>query len=200
MAATLQRSSDLTAVSIGSIPPWIALLVALAGVFGIPTLVKWMQEGTWRGGLYVDPHRSPWLDLLLAFSVTAAVFVARDTHASGVWYTTIWWHLACLVAVLAVAVAWWKVRARHVRHVLITGGEPRHARNAAYVILAGWTVALVPVIVLTGPVWARPINIVVLLALFGLSVFGQRLIRWANHMDDHIDALEVRLHTRRAPA
>jgi hypothetical protein len=82
----------------------------------------------------------------------------------------------------------------------MTGGDPRHARNAAYVILAGWTVALVPVILFTGPVWARPINIVVLLALFGLSVFGQRLIRWANRMDDHIDALEVRLHTRRAPA
>ena len=128
----------------------------------------------------------------------SGLFAARDTHASGVWYTTVWWHLACLLAVVAF-VSWrWRVKPDHVRHVLTTVGEPRHARNAAYVVIAGWMVGLIPTLVLTGPVWARPINLGVLSALFALSVLGQRLIRWVDHMDEHVDALQARLQNRRA--
>jgi len=115
--------------------PWLALLVALTAVFGLPTLVKWFQDGTWRDGLYVDRDRSPWLDLLLAAAVTATVFAARDTHVSGVWYATVWWHLACLVAV--VAFVFWRcdVDPSHVRQLLTTGGEPRHIRNVGYALI-----------------------------------------------------------------
>ena len=198
MAAALERSTNLTAVSIGSIPPWLALLVVLAGLFALPTFVKWMQEGTWRNGLFIDPYRSPWLDLLLALAVTAAVFAARDTHASGVWYTTVWWHLACLLGVVAFVVWRWRVGPGHIRHVLMTAGEPRHPRNVVYVLIAGWMLALIPTLLFSGPVWARPINLGVLIALFALSAFGERLIRWADHMDDHVDAFESRLQSRRA--
>lgn len=198
MAATPDRTTDLTAVSIGSIPPWLALIVALMLVFGLPSLVKWWQDGTVREGFFVDPRRSPWLDLLLCVAVTAAVFVARDTHVSGVWYATVWWHVACLAAVVAFAVWRWGVRPGHVRHGVATGGEPRAVRNVGYTLITGWMVALIPTILFSGPVWARPINLVVLAALFALAVFGQRLIRWASHMDDHIDAAEARFERSRA--
>ena len=198
MAAALERTSSFTSVSIGSIPPWVALLVVLLGLFGLPTLVKWVQEGTWRNGPYVDPYRSAWLDLLLALSVTGAVFAARDTDASGVWYTTVWWHLACLLAIVAVVCVRWRIHPGQIRHVLTTVGEPRHPRNLFYVLIAGWMVALIPALLFSGPAWARPINLGVLIALFALSVFGRRLIRWADHMDEHVDSLEGRIQDRRA--
>ncbi len=198
MAAALERTTSLTSVSIGSMAPWLALLVALTAVFGLPTLVKWFQDGTWRDGLYVDRDRSPWVDLLLAVAVTATVFAARDTHVSDVWYATIWWHLACLLAVVAFVCWRCNVDPSHVRQLLTTGGEPRHVRNVGYTLIAAWMVGLVPTILLSGPVWSRPINLLVLSGLFALSVFGQRLIRWANHMDDHIDSMEVRLESARA--
>lgn len=197
MAAALERTTTLTSVSIGSIPTLLALLVLLAAVFGLPTLVKWFQDGTWRDGLYVDPDRSPWLDLLLVLAVTATVFAARDTHVSGVWYTAVWWHLACLLAVVALVVWRWKVGPGHARQLITTGGEPRHFRNLAYVVIAAWMLALIPTILFTGAVWARPINLFVLGGLFALSVFAQRLIRWANHMDDHMDSLEDRFESTR---
>ncbi|MDQ6751798.1 MAG: hypothetical protein M3Z33_13740 [Actinomycetota bacterium] len=178
--------------------PWLALLVALTAVFGLPTLVKWFQDGTWRDGLYVDRDRSPWLDLLLAAAVTATVFAARDTHVSGVWYATVWWHLACLVAVIAFVFWRCDVEPSHVRQLLTTGGEPRHIRNVGYTLIAAWMVGLIPTILFSGPVWSRPINLLVLGGLFALSIFGQRLIRWAGYMDDHIDSMEVRLDSARA--
>ncbi len=196
--AALDRTTSLTSVSIGSVPPWLALLVALTAVFGLPTLIKWRQGGTGRGGLYIASDRSPWLDLLLAIAVTATVFAARDTHVSGVWYATIWWHLACLLAVVAFAVWRWDVGPAHVRQFVTTGGEPRHIRNAGYTVIAAWMIALVPTLLFTGPVWARPVNLLVVTGLFALSVFAQRLIRWANYMDDHIDSLEGRFESTRA--
>lgn len=196
--AALERTTSLTSISIGSIPTLLALLVVLAALFGLPTLVKWFQDGTWRDGLYVDPDRSPWLDSLLALAVTAAVFAARDTHVSGVWYATVWWHLACLLAVIAFVVWRWGIRPGHVRLLMTTGGNPRYVRNVVYGVIAAWMLALIPTILFTGPVWARPINLIVVIALFALSIFGQRVIRWANHMDEHIDSMEGRFESARA--
>jgi hypothetical protein len=198
MTAALERTSNLTAVSIGSIPPWLALLVVLAALFGLPTLVAWFRDGSWRGGLYVAPDRSPWLDLLLAFAVTATVFAARDTHVSDVWYATVWWHLGCMAAVVAFVVWRWKVGPGHARRVMTTGAEPRQVRNGVYTLIAAWMVALIPTLLLNGPEWARPINLLVLAGLFALSAFGQRLIRWASYMDDHVDAMEDRFGSARA--
>lgn len=185
------------ALPVPSIWDWSPVVI---GLLALVALVGYPLLSSWAGGRlsYPTPDglRALLSDVLLAFAFGALVFVAQDTGpAERSWYTSITWHVICLVIGLGVVLA--------VKHVAARRGKPL-PRNpysgekyaiAVYAVIASCILAAVPTIF--NGIFTQDFLVVIYVAtLVGFFLFPwgfPRLLQWANQAPELEERVEGRV-------
>jgi len=174
--------------------PVVIGLLALAALIGYPLLSSWAGKRLsypTRDGL-----RALLSDLLLAFAFGTLVFVAQDTGPpEGSWYTSITWHVICLVIGLAAVLAVKRVAARRGKALPRNPYSGEKYTIAVYAVIASCILAAVPTI-LTAMFTEDFLVVIYVAVLVGFFLFPwgfPRLLRWANQAPEFEEKVEGRL-------
>ena len=176
-----ENLDGLPGISIWNLSPLWVIPVMIV-LFAIPAAMRRRAEGR-----FSDDHiRSFVEDFMLVCAVFLLVLVALDTTPSeGVWYTSSWWYLGCLVAAFVV-VFWRRKVGVHRGRVTVDGtrDDSELVKTVIYALIAWWVVALLPAILVADHVWATPIQLACLAGLFLMPWAYSKILEWANEVSD----------------
>jgi hypothetical protein len=163
------------------LPPEALYMLLFALSYG-PIRLIWWRDYRLTSEKWIPTLREGFLPFALL-----ALIVIRAPGSSDAWYSTWWWHLACLVAAFIGAAWLQKVRLRGGEVTI--GGRRDGAelvQTAVYAFFAYWVLALMPfIIVESGPIWAGPVYALLLGALIALAWDHKPILRLADWLENY---------------
>lgn len=165
-------------------PPELVLFLLFAALYGSARLIMWR-----RGGLTPEQWIPTLREGLLPFALLELI-VIRGPQPAEAWYGTVWWHLACLVAVFIGAGWLQEVRiCRICRRTVTLRGQRNDielVRTVVYALFAYCVLALAPHILLSNePFWVGPVYALLLGGLIALAWDSKPILRFADWLENY---------------